>query len=390
MIEEEVVSNTKSTLGLALGAAVALGLARFSYALLLPEMRQDLHWNYALSGGMNTANALGYLLGALLTTSAIRVLGMRLSFVWGLGLTAAALVCSALSDMYSLLLLMRFLAGASGAVVFIVGGVFVAHTAQKTTAVQSGKLLGLYYAGVGFGILFSGVSLPFLLEMKHDWRLCWMVLGAASLLLGGVAARTAWQMPEPSITRQAHVPVSMWCLFWALLAYFCFALGYIAYMTFVVALIRHNGAGFLQVALFWAVLGTTTMIAPNVWAVPITQWKAAKGFAATLMLVTLGAILPLGSHQFGVILFSALCFGSFLSAVAATTALVRRYLPQAVWSAGITLFTVVFAAGQSLGPLVSGWLSDGVGGLQTGMAWSAGILSLSVVLALLQPARSVS
>ena len=31
---------------LALGAAVSLGLARFSYALLLPPMRADLGWSY--------------------------------------------------------------------------------------------------------------------------------------------------------------------------------------------------------------------------------------------------------------------------------------------------------------------------------------------------------
>jgi Uncharacterised MFS-type transporter YbfB len=51
--------------GLALGPAVALGLARFAYGLLLPAMRSDLDWSYGLAGTMTTANALGYLLGAL-------------------------------------------------------------------------------------------------------------------------------------------------------------------------------------------------------------------------------------------------------------------------------------------------------------------------------------
>ncbi|MFN9281643.1 MAG: YbfB/YjiJ family MFS transporter, partial [Betaproteobacteria bacterium] len=57
---------------LALAAAVSLGLARFSYALLLPPMRADLGWSYFTAGAMNTVNALGYLLGALL---APRLLG---------------------------------------------------------------------------------------------------------------------------------------------------------------------------------------------------------------------------------------------------------------------------------------------------------------------------
>eukprot|EP01036_Dinobryon_divergens_P038608 gene38608-50705_t len=51
-------------LALSLGAAVSLGITRFAYGLLLPPMREDLGWSYTLAGAMNTANAMGYLLGA--------------------------------------------------------------------------------------------------------------------------------------------------------------------------------------------------------------------------------------------------------------------------------------------------------------------------------------
>ena len=53
-------------MGLAMGPAVGLGLGRFAYALLLPAMRLDLGWNYAQAGAINTANAAGYLIGALI------------------------------------------------------------------------------------------------------------------------------------------------------------------------------------------------------------------------------------------------------------------------------------------------------------------------------------
>jgi predicted MFS family arabinose efflux permease len=55
-----------------MAAAVSLGMTRFAYALLLPPMRDDLSWTYTLAGAMNTFNALGYLLGALLTPWALR------------------------------------------------------------------------------------------------------------------------------------------------------------------------------------------------------------------------------------------------------------------------------------------------------------------------------
>ncbi|HET9122164.1 MAG TPA: YbfB/YjiJ family MFS transporter, partial [Acidiferrobacteraceae bacterium] len=54
---------------LAMGPAVALGFARFAYALILPAMRSDLGWSLALAGAMNAANGLGYLGGALLAAT---------------------------------------------------------------------------------------------------------------------------------------------------------------------------------------------------------------------------------------------------------------------------------------------------------------------------------
>jgi predicted MFS family arabinose efflux permease len=58
--------------GLALGAAVSLGITRFAYGVLLPPMRADLGWSYLLAGAMNTANAVGYLVGAMSVPALMR------------------------------------------------------------------------------------------------------------------------------------------------------------------------------------------------------------------------------------------------------------------------------------------------------------------------------
>jgi hypothetical protein len=82
----------------------------------------------------------------------------------------------------------------------------------------------------------------------------------------------------------------------------------------------------------------------------------------------------------------ALFGGVFLSVVASTTALVRHNLPPAAWPAGIAAFTIVFAAGQIVGPTVVGWIADGSGGLARGFVASAAVLALGALLAALQPA----
>jgi Uncharacterised MFS-type transporter YbfB len=56
-----------SAVRLAMGTAVALGLGRFAYGLLVPSMRAELGWTLAQAGAQTTANGLGYLAGALVT-----------------------------------------------------------------------------------------------------------------------------------------------------------------------------------------------------------------------------------------------------------------------------------------------------------------------------------
>ena len=68
---------------LSLGAAVSLGITRFAYGLLLPIMRDDLDWTYTLAGAMNTANAVGYLLGALTAPMLLRRQGPARLMLWG-------------------------------------------------------------------------------------------------------------------------------------------------------------------------------------------------------------------------------------------------------------------------------------------------------------------
>lgn len=58
-------------------------------------MRGDLHWSFATAGAMNTANAVGYLAGALAAPMVARRCGARRGFVVGLGVTVVSLLATA-------------------------------------------------------------------------------------------------------------------------------------------------------------------------------------------------------------------------------------------------------------------------------------------------------
>ncbi|MFD2377613.1 YbfB/YjiJ family MFS transporter [Ottowia pentelensis] len=172
-------------LALSLGAAVSLGITRFAYGLLLPVMKDDLAWSYTLAGAMNTVNAAGYLLGALVTPWLLRRWGAAPLLLWGSVLASVFMALSGFFIEAAPLLLQRLLAGVASAFVFIAGGLLAARLGTRAPQ-QAGLLLGLYYGGVGWGIALSALGVPPLLaaarDVAHGWA--WP---------GGAWRRCAWR-----------------------------------------------------------------------------------------------------------------------------------------------------------------------------------------------------
>ncbi|MHB8244644.1 MAG: YbfB/YjiJ family MFS transporter [Acidimicrobiales bacterium] len=373
-------------LGLALGPAVVLGLARFAYALLLPPMRAELHWSLTTAGAMNSANALGYLAGALATARIVRRYGARRSFVAGLAITVASLFAAAATGDTVVLLALRAVAGVTGAITFIAGAGLVAEAAASSTPRRAAMLLGTYFAGGGMGIVISGLSVPALLAATPaptGWRWGWILLAA----LGSAALAPAWLAARAS--REPTTPPhhdQRWPArhFVALLgSYVLFGAGYIAYMTFIVAFLRGGGAGTGEITAFWAVLGAASILGALGWVRPIARLRGGFGTGAVLAVVAAGAMLPLLSRSAPAAMASAVLFGgSFLAVVTSVTAVARRSLQPHHWTPAIAALTVAFAGGQCLGPVLTGVLSEGSAGLRVGLGLSAGLLVAAALIAL--------
>ena len=381
-------------LALSLGAAVSLGITRFAYGLLLPVMRDDLAWSYTLAGGMNTANAAGYLLGALATPWLMRRFGAAAVLLGGALLASLFMAASGFFTAANPLLLQRLLAGVASAFVFVAGGLLAARLGARLPA-HAGLLLGLYYGGTGWGISLSALLVPAVLAAApapHSWTWAWWALALACVaatlallwparVLSGLAAPVAAASGTPPA---AAVPdrVRWRALAPALLGYGLFGVGYIGYMTFVVALLREQGMASGTVTLFYALLGLAVVLSSRIWAGLLDRSRGGRALALLNGLLGVATLLPALTSAWPVVLASGLLFGGvFLAVVASTTALVRHNLPPAQWAGGISAFTVVFAAGQIVGPTVVGWIADGPGGLARGLVYSACALWLGALVA---------
>lgn len=392
----------KLALGLSLAAAVSLGITRFAYGLLLPPMREDLGWSYALAGSMNTSNAVGYLLGALSTPWLLRRIGPGHLMALGALLASLFMAGSGFFDQATPLMVQRLMAGLASGWVFIAGGLLATRLGALWPD-KMGWMLGLYYAGPGMGIVLSSVSVPVALSLSegqtHAWRWAWWALALACVLatwvllgvakgLKGLGIQTG---PEPRKALESGsaeaLPNSSWSVLKrftpALLSYSLFGVGYIGYMTFVIALLRQEGASVPAITVFYTLLGTGVMLSSRVWAGLLDRHKNGQPMARLNALLAVATLLPALSSSWTLVLVSGVLFGGvFLSVVASTTALVRHNLPPEHWSLGITAFTTVFALGQIVGPTMVGWIADGPGGLARGLMFSAGALWVGALLAL--------
>jgi len=364
---------------LALAAAVSLGLARFSYALLLPTMRAELHWSYFTAGAMNTANAAGYLLGALLAPRWFaRHDALHVAVTGGLA-TAVILVAHAFAAGDAVLYALRTLAGVASAATFVGGGLLAARLSAR--APHPGVVIGIYYGGTGLGILGATALVPPL-----PWREAWVALGAASLACtlatwGVTRASREPVQTGPDASAAARAGTAWTPMAMLLTGYLLFGFGYIGYMTFIVTLLREQGIAPAWVAAFYALLGAGVVASSWIWAGVLQRFRGGQALALLNAILALATLLPVLSAQPAVVALSCLLFGcTFLSVVASTTAFVRHNLPSSAWASGIGAFTIVFALGQILGPSLTGRLADGPGGLARGFLCSALVLALGALI----------
>jgi predicted MFS family arabinose efflux permease len=376
-------------LGLAMGPAVALGLARFAYALLLPPMRADLHWSLATAGAMNTANAVGYLAGAVAAVPLARRAGTRQAFLAGLVVTAGSLLATAATGDTVALAVLRLVTGTAAGVSFVTGAALVAELGSGCSPRRAAVLLGGYFAGGGAGIVVSGLALPPLLAATtaaSGWRWGWVLLAGLSAVALAASVPAVLSCREPSAPPAASRRWPARRLTAVMASYGLFGVGYIAYMTFIVAFLAGHGARPGEISSFWVVLGAAAIAGGFAWPPLIARLRGGRGLAVVLAVVATGAVLPLVSGSAVAAIISAVLFGgSFLAVVAAATAVARRSLVQHHWAPAIGTLTVAFAVGQCFGPVLAGVLSDGPAGLRLGLSLSAGLLVAGAVVALAQP-----
>jgi len=304
-------------------------------------------------------------------------------FSAGLYLTFLALPATALSAQLGWLTTARLLSGIGAAWVFSCGSALVAGRYRHHAAL-SGTATGLFFAGAGIGIGLSGLAVNPLLALwgVAAWPKAWLLLGLLAALLSIWPLREA-RRPIEIANVASGCALSVRGLWMPLLGYFLFAAGYIVYMTFILAWMRNQGWSWLFGLSVWLILGGGVAVSPFVWRAALNRWPPALTLSASCVATLIGAAIPIMDPGVAGLLCSAAVFGlGVFIAPSSVAVLVRQRMPAELWAKGMTLFTVVFALGQAIGPVAAGAIGD-VGTLSDSLLFGVALLLAAALLPLL-------
>lgn len=370
--------------GLALGVTVTNSFARFAYGLILPAMKSEMAWTYAQAGWLNTANALGYIVGAVITMLFIGRRSPTLLFAFGLITTTIALLATGLNAALWWQTMWRILAGLFGAMSFSTAGVLVAGLFKDSPRHNALAIAILFGTGGGVGIVLAGATLPGMLDHygNSSWPMAWVAVGAVSVSFLPLSLWAAAQLSVPVQIQSKAPALPIRRILAQMAGYAGFGLGYIVYLTFLSAWMTEQSASAGFISAVWVLLGLCICISPLVWRPILARHASGVPLAMILSCIALGSALPVlwpGSLS---LLISAVVFGlSVFMAPSAVTNFTRQNLPPESWGQAISLFTVIFAVAQTLGPYGAGLVGDLSHNIGTGLLVAAALLLIGAVIA---------
>jgi MFS family permease len=358
----------------------AHGFGRMSYTLILPAMKDGLHFNYTELGLLGTGNFVGYLVMAIVGGFLAARIGTRIVIALALVLMGITMVLTGLAETFSFAFSMRLLTGLGNGAAYVPA---MALGSAWFAVERRGFATGIVAAGVGGGTMISGLIVPVILKAygAEGWRFAWCYLGGAVVVIAGIAALLIRSRPEemglhpvgaapgsvPGTTSGRPVGALEWGkvyttgLVWYLgMVYFMYGLSYIIYMTFFAAyLVKEAGLTQGEAGRMWAMVGGLSIFCGVIWGGLSDKLGRAKG--ASLAYFVLGisyAILALAPTRAGYYVSSVVFGITAWSVPVIMAAAAGDYVGPRLAPAGLGFITLFFGLGQAFGPSLAGYLAD--------------------------------
>ena len=371
-----------------LGVFACLGLARFSFGMILPNMQHFLNMSATEAGIVGSSNFLGYFLGLFFVGNAYKNYGPRVLISLSLLSQSALMFIMSFSSHYLIAAIFFLFSGIFGAFANIA---LMTYIAQIVPAKIRGKATGIVVAGIGFAVIASGIVVPFVDSLFNEpWRINWSFFAFLILLISllsfknlkdNLVANSNSSTNEPALSlKEILSKVAFWqtgALF------FIFGTCAIMFMTFFVAAVEESWGLKSNISgIFWTILGVSSILSGPIFGAISDHLGRYKTVAILFSLQALAHLIIALNPPLFTIFFSAFIFGISTWAIPSIMATLSSELFGAIHTARILAFlTLFFGVGQIIGPLFSGIFRDLTGSFSLSFYLSASLLASGVVLA---------
>jgi MFS family permease len=335
------------------------------YTPILPIMVDALAWSKAQAGLIASANFLGYLFGAMAALPAAKSSCPRHWLIAALTVSGLSTLAMGLTHGLPHFLILRFVGGAASAFVIVCGSTLVL---DQLAAIGRRQLSFIHFAGVGVGIMASATLVACLMRHGADWNASWIWAG---LLVVAATPFVAWlthDVPRtaPSVFAARRQSEANSTLTRLIVAYGLFGFGYVITATFLVAIVRQSDAIRAIEPWVWGVFGLAAIPSVPFWTWAGTRLGGMKAFALACLVEAIGVAasveLPTAMGAFS----AATLLGGTFMGLTALGLIGARELSPAEPESTSALMTASFAAGQLLGPITAGLMSDWLGSFRGG------------------------
>ena len=359
---------------------LTLGLARFVFTPLLPAMQLQTGLTDAAAGGLAAINYAGYITGALAVAWIDDGRWRHRLYSMGLWVAVLTTAAMALTTWMPAWALARYLGGLCGAAGMLLGSGLVLGWLMRQGRRPE---LGLYFIGIGLGVVVSALGAW---GLSFFWTL-WSAQWLAFAVIGLVFFVPAWLWrppvpPAPAATAAGDTgPVvsRRWMLTMAG-SYFAAGWGFVISATFTVAIVEREPALAGQGALAWALVGMAAMPAVFLWDKVARRFGDTRALLLAFGLQTASVVLPAASGSLAAALLGAIGYGAtFIGIVSMTLALVGRRAPQNPGKAMARL-TLSYGAAQMVAPVVAGAMAQATGSFKGALWLTAAVMLLGMAL----------
>ncbi len=360
-----------------------VGIARFAYTPLLPQMQQQAGLSISGGGWLAAINYMGYLAGAIF---AAMIASVSLKYrLYQIGLVVAIVTTAmmGISENFWIWSLSRFFAGLSSAACFMFGSGLVLNWLIRN---EYRPELGIHFSGVGLSIAFCAIAVEL---MKHTlgWSEQWLVLTALGMLIM-VPAFVWMPAPDPNAAHtasgreMADQPPGSKFMTLFMLAYFCAGVGYVVTVTFIVAIVDQlpglEGNGIWT----FVVLGLSAAPAVILWDLVARRLGDLNALLLAFLMQVVSILIPVLTHSLAPMLLGTALFGaSFLGIVSLVLTMAGRYYPTNP-AQMMGKMTVSFGIGQIIAPAIAGVLAQQSGNYNSGLYLASATMVLGTVLIL--------